>query len=311
MGDEHVLEYKKATHTDRKRYLAIVNLTARSGYVARAIDDIKEKLSHLDVTFEQTQYGGHAVQLSASSAEFDVVISIGGDGTIHEIINGLMRIEQSERPALALLPCGSGNDSCRMVGSPLAVDQAIEAITRNKQRAFDIGACNEIYFVNSFSVGIDALTTERTKKLKKETGRSGMLLYGQALLEIILKHMHPTVLDTVIEGSTERYQVLLCAVTNGQTYGAGFRINPMAKPDDGTLTLSRIDWMTRLRVLLYLPRLLRATHTTLAQYHWQEITACTITGTENELLVAQVDGELIKERTFEIEVRPQAIRFVV
>ena len=303
--------YEKITHADSPQYLAIINPVAKSGAAARAIDGIRQGLSSLDVTYLETEYPRHAIELAAEAEGYSVVIAIGGDGTVHEIVNGLMRLDADKRPALGIIPCGSGNDTCRMIGSPLDVGAAIHTIARNNQRSFDVGLCNDTYFVNSFSLGIDALTVERTRRLKEETGRSGMLLYGQALLGIILNEMRPTVLDVTIDGNTHRHRVLLNAITNGQTYGSGFRINPMAKPHDGTLTLSHIDWMPRLRVLSYIPRLLRATHTTIPEYQSREITACTISDVSDKLITAQIDGELLKERTFEVEVRPQAINFVV
>ncbi|MCL2818853.1 MAG: diacylglycerol kinase family lipid kinase [Actinomycetia bacterium] len=293
------------------RYLAIVNPAARSGAARDTARQIEEKLTDLDVTFVNTEYPRHAVELAAASHPYDVICAIGGDGTIHEIVNGMMQIADGQRPCLGLIPLGSGNDTCRMIGSPTTIDEAIAVIRAGRTKAFDLGLCNETYFVNSFSIGLDALTVAATTKIKEETGRSGMLLYGQALIGTILFNLKPTVLDITIDGVTYRREVLLHTVTNGKTYGGGFRINPFAHPADGKLTMSRIEWMPALKTLTKIPSLLRATHHTLDEYETQEIESVTFSSVDGSELVAQIDGEILKGRTFAIEVRPFALRFVV
>ena len=294
------------------KYLAIINPAAKSGKIVGLLPEIKQKLGELDVTYRETSRAGEAVDFATNSADYDVVIAIGGDGTVHEIANGIMQLAEKDRPGVAVIPCGSGNDTCRMIGSPLEIGPAIESIKRAQMRPFDLGVCNGSYFVNSFSVGIDALTVAKTTQIKRETSRSGMMLYGQALIDIILNEMKPNNITVTVDGKVFGRQVLLHAITNGQTYGSGFKINPTACAEDGTLTSSYIEWMGRMRVLGYIPRLLRGTHTQIDKYHTQEITSCTITSQDDTFLIAQADGELIeKERTFSIEVRPHALRFVV
>jgi YegS/Rv2252/BmrU family lipid kinase len=295
---------------DSIRYLAIVNPMSKSGKTEMLLADIKTKLSNLDVTYQETTHPQHAIDLAAGAMDYDAVIAIGGDGTIHEIVNGLMRIDETARPALAVIPCGSGNDTCRMIGSPLTIDEAIEVIKTGGRKTFDLGLCNETYFVNSFSIGIDAHTVARTRDLKEKTGRSGMLLYGQALLGIILRNMMQTSIEITVHETTENREVLLLAFTNGQTYGGGFRINPLAQPDDGTLTMTRIDSMSRSRVLSCIPSLLRATHLSRHEVWTQEVTHITCASADGQSLIAQIDGELIKGRIFRIEVRPHAFEFI-
>jgi len=293
------------------RYLAIVNPEARSGAARLLKAEVERELADLDVTYLETAAPLDAIGLAEQGRDFDVVIAVGGDGTVHEIANGLMRIPDEQRPALAVIPVGSGNDTCRMVGSPTAIDEAIEVLRRGKTRTFDLGRCNDEYFVNSFSIGIDALTVTKTTTIKEETGRSGMLLYGQALMQIIFFELKPTELDVTIDGVTQRRDVLVHTVTNGHTYGGGFKINPSAKPDDGTLTLSYIEWMPMLKTLSKIPSLLRGTHPKIKEYQVEEVAAVTFASADGSELIAQIDGELLTGRFFDIEVRPAALRFIV
>ena len=293
------------------RYLAIINPAAKGGNAAFVGADVVKRLSALDITSVETSCPGDGLFLTAQSQDYDVVIAIGGDGTVHEVANGLMRIAEQNRPALSIIPCGSGNDSCRMAGIPLDIEAATQVLTANNQHWFDLGVCNETYFTNSFSAGLDARTVAKTIDLKQKTGRSGMVLYGQALIDTIFHDMHPSIIDIDTGDGVHRREVLLCAITNGQTYGAGFRINPTARPDDGTLTLSHIDWMSRMRVLGCIPRLLRATHVEIPEYRVSEIVSCTLTAEDDQPLIAQMDGEILKERTYRIEVRPRSLRLVV
>ena len=293
------------------RYLAIVNPEARSGAARQLKVEIEQKLADLDVTYRETTAPLDAIELAEQGRDYDVVIAVGGDGTVHEIVNGLMRIPQDQRPALAVIPVGSGNDTCRMIGAPTAIDEAIEVLRRGQSKTFDLGHCNDEFFVNSFSIGIDALTVAKTLKIKEETGRSGMLLYGQALIQIILFELKATRLDVAIDGVTVQRGVLVHTVTNGHTYGGGFKINPSAKPDDGTLTLSFIEWMPMLKTLTKIPALLRGTHPKLKEYSTEEVTAVTFTSSDGSELIAQIDGELLTGRSFAIEVRPAALNFIV
>jgi len=293
------------------RYLAIVNPEARSGAARRLKVEIEQKLADLNVTYLETTAPLEAIELAEQGRDYDVVIAVGGDGTVHEIVNGLMRIGEDRRPALALIPVGSGNDTCRMIGSPTDIDEAIAVLRRNTSKTFDLGKCNDEFLVNSFSIGIDALTVARTLKIKEETGRSGMLLYGQALIQIILFELEATRLDVAIDGVVQQRGVLVYTVTNGRTYGGGFKINPSAKPDDGTLTLSYIEWMPTLKTLTKIPPLLRGTHPKLKEYSVEEVTAVTFTSSDGSKLIAQIDGELLEGRSFAIEVRPSALRFIV
>ncbi|MCL2024485.1 MAG: diacylglycerol kinase family lipid kinase [Coriobacteriia bacterium] len=302
------------------RYLFIVNPVAASGAAATRFEALASQRATLDHDVAFTEAPGHATEIAAHAHGYDVVVAFGGDGTTAEIVNGLMQIADEERPVLALLPCGSGNDSCRMAGVPLTIDAAFEVLRTGTPRSFDLGLCNDTYFVNSFSTGVDAQVVTRTHELKEATGHTGFALYGRALIDVILRNMKATIIEVTrkgsddrsdVDGAATRHDVLLCTVTNGQTYGSGFRINPSARPDDGTLTMSHIAWIPRWRVLSLLPALMRATHPRVKHYRVDEVIACTVTNVTDEPLVAQCDGEIVRERTFAISVRPQALRILV
>ena len=126
------------------------------------VSAVQEILRNESVDYVTTSRPAHAVEIASNAASYETVIVIGGDGTVHEVINGLMTIDAENRPLLALVPSGSGNDSCRMAGIPLDIAEALTTILTGQLKAFDLGKCNDTYFLNSCSVGIDALVVAKT-----------------------------------------------------------------------------------------------------------------------------------------------------
>jgi YegS/Rv2252/BmrU family lipid kinase len=296
-------------------YRVIINPYSHHQQTARLVPVIHELFAGMDAEFLVTTGPGHATELALNSKGAEVVVAVGGDGTVHEVVSGLMQHEGGVRPALGVIAAGSGNDAAKGFGLSLDVGLAAATLRDGQEHSFDVGWVNGRFFVGSCSVGLDALVVSKTIEYKAMHGWSGARLYYSALLYVITHELNPIALHLSIEtaaGDTEETQlsVLLAAVTNGCTYGGGIPINPSAVPDDGALTLSWVDSMSTAAALARLPFIARGHHERLQIYHRRQIRRAVIESTSGNPLVAQTDGELFTAKRFEIETIPQALRVI-
>lgn len=232
--------------------LVIANPTARSGEGAEAAAVVEGTLDYYadeQNPFELllTRKAGDAWQMAEKAEGFETVIAVGGDGIIHEIVNGLMRIPQARRPRLSVVPVGSGNDFARTIGMKLndpAV--ALDQIATGEDASIDLGVVdgNE-YFCQTLSFGLDAaIALDTTTRRADNSKQKGALLFASSGLKIMAQAKEgwpyrATWLDADGKSHEHKGLAVVFAVQNGPTYGGGFRITPTAQPDDGALDLCR------------------------------------------------------------------------
>jgi YegS/Rv2252/BmrU family lipid kinase len=290
--------------------LLIANPAARHGETASLLPVVEQLLCNLPHDTVITDCAGHAVDLAAGASGRDLVVAVGGDGTAHEVLNGLMRIPVGDRPALGLLPTGSGNDTRRMMGIPDDLARAALVLATGQRRRFDVGVCNGIHFNNSFAAGLDAKVTAKAVEYKATKHRVGLWLYVSALLHVLLHELDSFAIRVGFdEGEPQHFDALIVAVTIGTTYGGGFRITPDALSDDGLFDVCMIDPLSLPQALVRLPFLIFGKHTRMRPVHMSRHSALTIES--DQPLPAQVDGELLLEKRYDISIEPGAIACVV
>jgi len=293
------------------RTLVIINPEARHGRTAELIPVIEKLLeSTVDHDSVQTQSPGHAQELAAAAADYDVVVAVGGDGTAHEVLNGLMRIPADKRPALGLLPTGSGNDTRRTLGISTDLSQAALELVAGRRHRFDVGQCNGLYFNNSFAAGLDAKVTAKAVEYKVTKRRDGLWLYLTALLHVLFKDLGSFPMRVAFDGEPAAvFDTLIIAATIGPTYGGGFFITPDAIADDGLFDVCMIDPLKLLEALMRLPFVIAGRHTRMRPVHMSRHRTITIEC--DSPLPAQIDGEVLLERRYEISILPGAIECIV
>ena len=291
--------------------LVVINPMANHGETSGLVPVVERLLQHVPHETVLTQHVGHAAELAARAHGVDVIVAVGGDGTVHEVLNGIMRHPEGRRPALAVLPTGSGNDTRRTLGISTDLADAVMALTTGVRKRFDVGLCNgSIYFNNSFAAGLDARVTIKAVEYKETKGRSGMWLYLSALLHVLRHELYSHPVRLGFDGAApEQRDLLIVAVTNGPTYGGGFRITPDAVPDDGRFDVCIIDPLTFAQALMRLPFVIFGKHTKMKPVHMSRHTSLSI---ESERpLPAQIDGEVLMERSYEITMLAGAIECLV
>jgi len=293
-----------------QRHLIIVNPQAMHGETARLTPVIEKLLGSIPHDMVETTSPGHAVELAANATGYDVVVAVGGDGTVHEVLNGLMRHPAETRPALGVLPTGSGNDTCRTLGIPFDVSEATLILATGEQVRFDVGECNGIYFNNSFAAGLDAKVTAKAVEYKVTKHRSGMWLYLSALLHVLVNDLAPFEISLGFDGETPSpATTLIIAVTNGPTYGGGFKITPDAVFDDGLFDICRIDNIPKAEAFMRLPFVVIGKHTKMKPVHMSRGKRLTVVS--QTPFEGQIDGEVMIESAYDIQIFPAAMTVIV
>jgi len=295
---------------DQARHLFIVNPQAKHGEGEKITPVVERLLAHVPHDMVETDSPGHATELAAAAGGYDVVVAVGGDGTVHEVLNGLMRIPPEMRPALGVVPTGSGNDTCRTYGIPFDLTEAMLVLASGERRAYDVGSCNGLFFNNSFAAGLDAKVTAKAVEYKVTKQRSGLWLYLTALLHVLFKDLGSFELRVSFDDAGPvDVDTLIVAVTNGATYGGGFRITPDANPVDGVFDVCMIDPLKLHEALWRLPFVIAGKHTKMTVVHMSRHTSVTIES--GVPLPAQIDGEVLLDKRYDVRMLPGAIECIV
>jgi YegS/Rv2252/BmrU family lipid kinase len=209
-------------------------LNPRAGVAAQRTREAVERgrPSWTDYAVYLTREAGHATALAreAVTAGADLVLAVGGDGTVNEVAQGLL----GSPAALGIVPVGSGNGLARALRIPLRPEPALAALESGARRRMDVGFLNGRLFLNVAGVGFDAVVGHAFHERGKRGGRRGFLGYVRLCLLELRTYRSPRL---AIEVPPERLELEAFVLTfaNGPQYGAGAVINPGAKLDDGRL----------------------------------------------------------------------------
>jgi YegS/Rv2252/BmrU family lipid kinase len=288
----------------------ILNPVSNHGETKKTIPKIKALLkSRIPFEIILTKKPKDAVEIAKEAKGFDLLIVVGGDGTVHEAVNGLL-VSKNQETALAVIPSGSGNDFAKMIGMPKKIPLAVEKILEGKVKYVDVGKINESYFVNSLGIGFDARIAHLTNEIKNEVKKSGLLLYLTSLFRILRKDFYThEVQISVDESALKNKNITLIAANMGKTYGGGFKITPLAKNDDGYIDVCIVDSLTRNQILFRLPFVILGKHLWMKKVHYYKAKKLIIKSKRE--LPAHLDGELIKAREFTVKIIPRALKVVV
>ncbi|HEX5004778.1 MAG TPA: diacylglycerol kinase family protein [Gemmatimonadales bacterium] len=236
------------------------------------------------------------------------VIAVGGDGTVHEVANGLLA-GGATPPPLGVVPVGTGNDFAKLTGTAgLAPGRAIAALASATTRRFDAGTAWGEHFINSLGIGLDADVARRVNEYKHWPGALG---YVVAALQALV-HRRALRLHVEVDGERWSGPTTLFEVGIGHSTGGVFFLVPDAKPDDGLLDICAVGTVSLGFLLTRATRVLRGTHTTLSEVRMARGTQVRITSDDGPL-TAHLDGELRAPGTnvLEIGVRPGALPVLV
>ncbi|GAB5602907.1 diacylglycerol kinase family lipid kinase [Thermus sp. FJN-A] len=282
----------------------IVNPAAGRGKVGRLSGAILKAARERGARAFLTEGPGHATELAQKAPLGARVVAVGGDGTVHEVLKGLAGAEK----VLGVVPIGSGNDFARMLGlRHLSWPEALELALEAPEEAVDLGLVNGEPFGASLGIGFDALVAR--KALTAPAFLRGMPRYLYALF-LVLKDLRLPGGRVLVDGEeVHQGRMLLLAAMNGPAYGGGIPIAPMADPRDGLLSVVLAGELSRLGVVLILPRLLLGRH--LGHPQVRAYAGRKVEVAFSHPVPAHADGELLPEAAvYRAEVRPLGLRVV-
>jgi len=296
----------------------IFNSTADMGQAWRIANDLRPIIAdygHAD--WSGTVYPTHATELAYQAGEqgYDMVIAIGGDGTVHEVVNGLMQVPEKKRPIFGVVPVGSGNDFAHAIGLPAKPDVALVHALRGEPRPVDLGMLSDEtgrkeYFDNTLGIGFDAVVTIRSHKLPVVRG---FLMYLTAVIQTIILNFNPAQLHVETDTETWDLPTLMLTLCNGPREGGGFLIAPHACNDDGLLEYASIRKVSRLMMFRLVPEVMKGTHGRFKQVRTGTFHKMTLSS--DRPLHIHADGEIYTNfgtdiRRLSLEVIPGAIQVV-
>ena len=263
---------------------------------------------------------GLAVRASFSRAPGDVeaqvraacargwqrVVVAGGDGTLHEAVNGILG--SGATAALGLVPLGTGNDFAKSLGLPRdwrgAADRVVERLRAGTVRRVDAGRCNGFYFANGVGLGLDAEVAALSGRFKWLPGGAA---YVAAVVGLLARGAPSAEARVEYEGGRLTQRISLAAALNGQCIGGVFRLAPTARNDDGLLQVVIAAPLNRRQIVRYAPRVMRGRHEGLAVARM--FAARRLCLALDRPLVLEADGE-IRDRAatrLEVEALPGAL----
>lgn len=298
------------------RILLIANPASDSGNGARGARIAQEYLSSHTREFKSTktlytQAPGHATELARTALDVDTIIALGGDGVIHEVVNGIMKRPQDKRPTLGVIPIGTGNDFARTINAP--IDDPVQALEHivNKTRAqrFDLGVVNGVYFMQTLSFGLDAaiaLDTTRVRTQKTHSLRGSALFISSGVRVFSSPARQWACQARIDDQAPLKLPTMMFAVQLGPSYGGGFNICPDASPADGKLDLCyNISVPTLPHALMLFAKARNGKHISSKML---KLCRCTTAQLDFETQVpCQVDGEELLGTHFDISILPHAL----
>lgn len=296
----------------------IVNPTAGAGKTARLWPHIMSLFQGQGLRFEHdiTEAPGHAIELARAAAAdgYNMVISVGGDGTINEIVNGLYAAGNIQDAMLGIVSTGTGGDYIRTIGIPRRYEEACRCFLEPKNLTVDLGVVEyasngqraERLFVNFAGMGFDAEIVRRTTQQFKALGSLPSYLAG--LLVTLLAYRNKDISLTV-DGETENRRVCTVVMNNGRYGGGGMLTAPDASINDGYFDVMIIGDLSKPDLLRSLPRIYKGTHLTHPKVTMKKAKEIEIRSAQPMQL--QADGELLGQVPARFRILPSVLKVIV
>lgn len=292
-----------------RRLFVIFNPTAGGGSARklwpRIAVALQEAMGAIELTVAETNGPGEAAALAATAAgqEFDLMAVCGGDGTLHEAVNGLARVGAAAGPmAVLVLPAGTGNDFYRSLGLPMDPLWVAARMGRPNCVAVDLGQVGDRYFVNVAGVGFDAEVAAEVNRGSKAGG--GSLPYVWAILKKLATYKNAPLTIRLDEDVLQR-RALLVAIGVASYYGGGMRILPGADLQDGHLDICVGGDLSKLGTLGLLARVFSGQHVHHPQVEMARARRVRVEGPTH--LHVHADGEVIGRLPMDFQCIPRGL----
>jgi len=302
-----------------QKTLLIFNPMADRGRSGQQASDLRAMVDEMGgADWQGTEYPAHATEIAAQAAlqGYRTIVALGGDGTVHEIVNGLMKIEAAHRPRLGIVPMGSGNDFAGGAGIQMNQQEAMRRVFTGTPKPVDVariqdGMGRTEYFDNTLGIGFDAAINIRSRSIQS---LQGFMMYLTATLLTIARDFAAPHMKVTYDGGTLDEPLMMITVGNGPREGGGFLTTPESKMDDGLLDFVYIRPVSKVRMLQLVPKVMNGTHVKEKEVKIAQTTHLVVDA--DRALPIHSDGELFAPyeadvRHVEITLVPGAINVIV
>ncbi len=288
-----------------KKYALILNPMAGRGRGKRQKNLISEKIRQElgDFDLYETRERGHAREIAEEiKNDYAVIIAAGGDGTMHEVVNGMM----NGGAALAAIPIGSGNDFVKMLNLPKDPGEAVRIIKDDLRMKIDVGKMGDYYFPNGLGIGFDAWVVKESMKVKR---LRGFLIYLYSVLKTAFQYKNEPIFFSV-NGQKQEKSIFLIAVGNGVAMGGGFYLTPQASITDGKFDVCIIHALNKRNIFLNLPKAMKGKHLSMTQVEMLKTDKLKVTSDRG--IAVHADGELLgmNLKELDISILPAALEVI-
>lgn len=326
--------------------MLIINPEAGGGRPLKIWNRLEAELKAGGIDYDYVETGAprEAARIAgqASMDGYGTVVAVGGDGTVFEVVNGLMLLPRGRRAALGVIPCGKGGDFCRTPGIPNDPAGAVALLASGRKRTIDAGkmtyhengAERTGYFANITGLGFDAEVTRYANNVPDRAAKiiGGTPVYLYSLLITFITYKERDI-SLEVDGKAVRAGAMSIVCANGQYFGGKMWVTPEAELDDGLFDIliagagygyPIIDlpygepaparslghrFIAKVKMLQNIPRLFKGKH--LKDSSFVLIKGKSIKVTSGERLLVQSDGEVVGEAPFTAEIIPAALDLIV
>jgi YegS/Rv2252/BmrU family lipid kinase len=291
-------------------YKIIFNPTAGRGTAKNKISEIEELLSAYGIEFDMefTDKRGQAIGMAKEAAEagYEVVVAAGGDGTVNEVLNGLMEAKKNgaDKARMGVIAIGTGNDFAYGAHIPPGVEDGCKTLADNHRHIIDVGHVvggdfpEGRYFGNCIGVGFDAVGGFVAAKLHP---LRGFFNYLVAVILTVFYYFKAPTLEIEYDDEKITKPFMMCSIMNGTRLGGGFYMAPNAITNDGKFDLCIVEDAGRLRILTLVPYFFNGTQESQKEIQIVQGSRVNVTAVEG-VLPAHVDGETLCEEGHRVEV---------
>lgn len=298
--------------------LLVVNPTSGGGATGRTFAAMKETIERAlgPVDVAMTQHAGHGIDLAREGAVAGapLVIAVGGDGTLHEVVNGLMQAKAGAQ--LGVIAQGTGGDFRKTLGLEHRLDKYLDALKSGRTRALDVGKFTGggktgHYFVNILSAGMGGLVDRYVADASRMLG--GTAAYFGASLRALVNARLGNVKATVTsDGQTTTHPIrsFMIAICNGRYFGSGMNVAPMAEVDDGVLEVVALGATSKIGFAITSRGIYSGAHIGQAgtvHLRGQKIVLDLANEDARSVYLLDVDGEPMGSLPLTVEVVPKAL----
>lgn len=285
------------------KHIFIVNPTSGNGQYKKLIDQIKLVFKDReDYEIIMTEYPKHAAEIAARFDDNHRLYCIGGDGTAHEVLNGVRDGVQ-----VGFIPAGSGNDFLRNLEPKRDVDNIISNIIVGESVPIDVVSFNGKKQLNCANIGLDTDVNQMVNDSSLTLIPRRMLYMLYAIKALILKKS--TTLFVEHDGIVKEYEVLLATFMNGQYYGGGFKAAPLANLQDGYFDVTLVGNISRLRIMRLLPIYFKGKHLGIDVVTNFQAKHIKVHSKTDVLVGCDGETEMIKE--IEMSILPEGLNLII